>query len=228
MYPSNKDMNELLTRPWMGDRGNFGLCPCVWLEKKPMQLKKLFLPGLLLGFALSTLFSCRKEDVTTNSSSADSLALFSATIAGSNWQTDSVSAFLVNEYPKHYKIMTITGYTSNRVITISLKDTAQVGSNDSTMRLQEYDINNWMPFAEFSYANNWINVGRNWLWQQQGPAYSGQATVTASDGIAKTISGTFSFIAQVLSIDSTGLNVDTVNVSYGVFKHIPYTYFHHQ
>jgi hypothetical protein len=193
-----------------------------------MQAKKMLLPGLLLGSALCVLFSCRKENVTANPSTVDSLALFSATIGGANWQTDSVSAFLVNEYPKRYKIMTITGYTSNRVITISLKDTSQAGSNDSTMKLQEYDLNNQMPFAEFSYVNNWIHVGRDWVWQQQGPGYSGQATVTASDGMSKTISGSFSFAAQVISIDSTGLNVDTVNVTNGVFKSIPYTYFHHQ
>jgi Family of unknown function (DUF6252) len=193
-----------------------------------MQPKKLLLPGLLLGFSLSILFSCRKENVTASLSSSDSLSLFSATIDGSNWQTDSVSAFLVNEYPNHYKIMTITGYTSNRAITISLKDTSQTGSNDSTMRAQEYDLNNQMPFAEFSYVNNWIHVGRDWVWQQQGPGYNGQATVTASDGVAKTISGSFSFTAQVLSIDSTGLDVDTVKVTNGVFKRVPYTYFHHQ
>ncbi len=193
-----------------------------------MQVKKIFLPGLLLGFASCILFSCRKENVVANPIPADSLALFSATIAGANWQTDSISAFLVNESPYHYKIMTITGYTSNRVITISLKDTSSVGSNDSTVKIQEYDINNWMPFAEFSYANNWIQIGRNYTWQQEGPGISGQATVTASDGVGKTLSGTFGFTAQVISIDSTGLDVDTVNVTNGVFKNIPYTYFHHQ
>jgi hypothetical protein len=155
-----------------------------------MQAKKMLLPGLLFGFTLSTLWSCRKENLMANPSATDSLALFSATVAGSAWQTDSVSAFLVNEFPNRDKIMTITGYTSNRVITISLKDTSQTGSNDSTMKLQEYDLNTWMPFAEFSYVNNWIHVGRNWVWQQQGSAYAGQATVTASDGVAKTLSGT--------------------------------------
>jgi hypothetical protein len=121
--------------------------------------------------------------------------------------------------------MTITGYTSNRVITISLKDTSQTGSNDSTIKLQSYAINNWKPFAAFSYSDNWIHVGRNWVWQQQGAADSGQATVTANDGIAKIISGNFSFQAVALSIDSTGLGIDTVNVTNGVFKNIPYTYF---
>jgi hypothetical protein len=193
-----------------------------------MQARKMLLPALLLGSAMSILFSCRKENVMANPSNVDSLAIFSATVDGSAWQTDSVSAFLVKEYPNRDKIMTITGYTSNRVITISLKDTSQAGSTDSTVRSQQYAINNWMPFAEFSYVNNWIQVGRNWVWQQQGPGIGGDATVTASDAVAKTISGTFSFTARVLSIDSTGLDVDTVHVTNGLFKNIPYIIFHHQ
>ena len=192
-----------------------------------MQAKTILLPGLFLGFALCIL-SCRKENVMASPTAADSLGLFSATIAGVNWQTDSVSAFLVNEYPNRDKIMTITGYTSNRAITISLKDTSGIGGNDSTVKVQKYAINSWMPFAEFSYVNNWIHIGLSSGWQQEGRGINGLATVTASDGVGKTLSGTFSFAARVLSIDSTGLNADTVNVTNGVFKNIPYTYFRHQ
>lgn len=188
----------------------------------------MLLPGLVFGFVLCTFFSCRKENVMAHPSNTDSAATFSATVAGVVWQTDSVSAFLVNQYPSRGKIMTITGYTANRVITISLKDTSFNGSNDSTIKPQQYAINNRMPFAAFSYANNWIHLGRNYGWQEEGSADSGQATVTASDGVAKIISGTFSFQAISLKIDSTGyISLDTVNVTNGVFTNIPYTYFRH-
>jgi len=53
------------------------------------------------------------------------------------------------------------------------------------------------------------------------------ANVTVSDGVNKRISGTFQFNARVLSIDSTGLAIDSVTVTAGVFKNIPYSYLKH-
>jgi len=45
--------------------------------------------------------------------------------------------------------------------------------------------------------------------------------------VNKRISGTFSFEAKVLVIDSTGLLTDSVNVTSGVFNNIPYSYLKH-
>lgn len=173
------------------------------------------------------MFSCRKENVSANPMLADSTALFSATIGGTNWQTDSVTAFLVSEVRNGDKIMTITGYTSNRVISISLRDTSIV--NDSTLTAQLYpaDSNSWGNASAFAYAYDKIWVGRNLVWKQEGPSVSGQATVSSSDGVNKKITGTFSFTARTLDIDSTGLVLDTVNVTNGVFKNIPYSYLRH-
>lgn len=191
-----------------------------------MYAGKALAACFLLGFAVCVNTSCRKENMI-NPALADTAAVFSATVGGVNWQTDSVSAFLVKQSPFGSKIMTITGYTSNRVITVSLKDTSRTGTNDSTMAVKEYMVLPWMSTAEFSYVNNWIAIGRAYAWQQQGAAETGEATVTASNGASKTISGTFSFTAQVLSIDSTGINVDSVQVTNGVFQNIPYTFFGH-
>jgi protein tyrosine phosphatase len=194
-----------------------------------MKTIKILLPLLVLGCVLSILSSCRKTTVIRNTIPVDSLALFSATIGGVNWQTDSITAFLVNEEPFHNKIMTITGYTSNRVISLSLKDTSTSGSNDSTMAIQTYDVENHRSTAAFSYQNNPILLGRALVWQQEGNANTGSAIVTASDGVGRTISGTFQFTARLIDIDSTGNFVrDSVTVTDGVFKNISYSYFHHQ
>jgi hypothetical protein len=195
-----------------------------------MKAKKMMLTGLVLAAVLGIVSSCHKENAMSNPANpfaADSLALFSANVAGVNWQTDSITAFLVNNYPSGAKIMTITGYSANRVISISLKDSSMVQANDSTMNVQTYTVTNHRSTAAFAYNNNWILAGRNSGWQQEGVADSGQAVVTASDGVGKTISGTFGFTARVLSADSTGISVDTVSVVSGVFKDVPYTYFRH-
>lgn len=124
-----------------------------------MSIRKIRLPGLLLLCTWWAMFSCRKENVSANPMLADSTALFSATIGGTNWQTDSVTAFLVSEVRNGDKIMTITGYTSNRVISISLRDTSIV--NDSTLTAQLYpaDSNSWGNASAFAYAYDKIWVG---------------------------------------------------------------------
>ena len=187
---------------------------------------KIWLPGLVLLCSLYGLLSCRKENLNGVGSTADSTALFSASVDGVDWQTDSVSAFLVGDHRDHSKIMTITGYTSKRVISISLRDTSS-GPNDSTMTVRQYLLDNWGNAAGFAYGNNRISYGPNLIWQQQGVAVSGGANVTASDGVNKRISGTFSFTAKVLVIDSTGLSTDSVNVTNGIFKNVPYSYLKH-
>jgi len=169
--------------------------------------------------------SCRKENLDGGSTLSDSTAVFSASINGVSWQTDSVSAFLVGDARTDTKIITITGYTSQRVIAVSLRDTTS--SNDSTMSVQQYPLDSWGNASAFAYGNNRVFYGPNVTWQQQGSAVTGTADVTASDGVNKRISGTFSFTAKLLVIDSVGLTTDSVTVTNGVFKNIPYSYLKH-
>jgi hypothetical protein len=192
------------------------------------KTKKAWLPGLLMLCFLYGLLSCRKENLNGSQSSADSTAVFSAVINGTAWSTDSVSAFLVGDYRGHNKVMDITGYTSQKVIAISLLDTTTSG-NDSTLAVQEYDFGSWGNAAGFAYASNRIKLGRDTVWQQQGEGISGLANVTASDGVNKRVSGTFSFKARVLTIDTADrtVTVDSVVVTSGVFKNIAYSFLKH-
>ncbi len=193
-----------------------------------MKARKWLWAGLCAGLSVSFFYSCRKDSVSNPAqvSTVDTNALFSATIAGVYWQTDSVAAILVNEFPHHEKIITINGYTSNKVISISLKDTSFYTSDDSTILAAQYTAGNWDKEAAFGYFSGRMALGRDSVWKQQGAAENGQVTVTASDGVNKTISGGFSFTARVFTIDSLSLSFDTVNVSNGVFKNIPYGYRH--
>lgn len=191
-----------------------------------MTTKKIWLTGLVLLCLLYGLLSCRKENLNGISTMSDSTAVFSATVGGVVWQTDSVSAFLVGDHREHTRIITITGYTSRRAIAISLRDTSST-SNDSTMSVQKYPLEDWGNASAFAYGYNRIAYGPNVTWQQQGEAITGEADVTASDGVNKRISGTFSFTARLLVIGPTGLTRDSVSVTNGVFKNIPYSYLKH-
>ena len=191
-----------------------------------MTTKKIWLPGLALLCFLYGLLSCRKENLNGVNAMRDSTGVFSATVDGVVWRTDSISAFLVGDHRNHTRIMTITGYTSKRAIAISLKDTSST-SNDSTMSVQQYPLDSWGNASAFAYGYNRIGYGPNLTWQQQGPAVTGSANVTASDGVNKRISGTFSFTARLLVIDSVGVTTDSANVTSGVFTNIPYSYLKH-
>src|SRR5882757_1705476 len=114
---------------------------------------KIWLQGLVLLCSLYTLLSCRKENLNGSHMAGDSTALFSAVVDGVEWKTDSVSAFLAGDYRGQARIMTITGYTSKRVISISLRDTSS-GANDSTMTVQQYPLENWGTASAFAYGNN--------------------------------------------------------------------------
>ena len=196
----------------------------------PAVIHRRLQPGMMTLACLALLlflFSCRKESGNPARITADTSAIFSATVAGADWKTDSVSAVLVGESRDHDKIITITGYTRDRVITFSLRDTSAVGSNDSTISMKTYTVNNWDSEAAFGYLNGRIALGRDSVWQEQGASISGQAVVSASDGATRRISGNFSFTARVIRVDSASLHFDTVNVSNGLFKNIPYNYLHH-
>ena len=191
-----------------------------------MATKKIWLQGLLLLCFLYGLLSCRKENLNGINAMSDSTGVFSATVDGVVWRTDSISAFLVGDHRNHTRVMTITGYTSNRAIAISLRDTSAT-SNDSTMSVQQYPLDSWGNASAFAYGYNRIGYGPNVTWQQQGPGVTGSADVTASDGVNKRISGTFSFTARLLVIDSVGVTTDSANVTSGVFTNIPYSYLKH-
>jgi hypothetical protein len=188
---------------------------------------KIRLGGIALLCTLYSLVSCRKENLNgTHSTALDSTVVFSATINGKDWKTDSVSAFLVGDYRGHSKVMTITGYTSKKAIAINLMDTTTSG-NDSTLEVQSYHLGDWGDVSAFAYASNKIQFGRNIVWQQQGEGVDGLANVTVSDGVNKMISGTFQFNAKVAILDSAGVRIDSVTVTNGVFKNIPYSFLRH-
>src|SRR5882724_10885022 len=131
-----------------------------------MNTTKKGLQGLVLLGLLYGMLSCRKENLNGgNRTTVDSTALISASFDGMAWQTDSVTAFLVGDYRGRSKIMTITGYTSKRVVSISLRDTSS-GPNDSTMTVQQYSLDSWGNASAFAFGSNRIGNGPNLTWQQ--------------------------------------------------------------
>ncbi|MBS1664344.1 MAG: hypothetical protein JST68_25080 [Bacteroidetes bacterium] len=180
--------------------------------------------SLLSGLLLILIVSCRKTAISSNNTTATgSSGEFSASVAGTSWTADSVSAILIQGEHRD-KLLTITGYTSNRVITVSLLDTTSTTSADSSISVMQYLVGGWRTAAGFAYASDKLAFRSDSVWKTVGTARSGQATVTANDAAGKLVTGTFNFTAKVLTIDSTSVKVDSVVVTNGVFNNVSYVY----
>lgn len=187
------------------------------------------LPGIALpGLLLVLIVSCQKTGgrAASTVSSTDSTAVFSASIAGTGWLADSVSATLVLGEHEHAKILTLTGFSASKLITVSLLDTSSATVADSSVDVAQYLVGGWRTAADFAYAADKLSFRGDSVWQHVGTAQSGQASVTSVDPVVKKVSGTFNFTARVLTIDSTSLKVDTLQITNGVFNNIPYVYKH--
>jgi len=192
-----------------------------------MKTNKILLLAFL-GNLLIIEASCVKSasDSATSTGSADSSALFTATIDGVNWQADSVSAVLNQLYfPGELKMLIITGYSSSKRIIIECSDTSSAGSNDSTISLATYAEDSVSRNAAFEYFSRTSSALTDTLWGQGGLAIDGSATISSSDGVKKKVSGSFQFSARLFLVDSMGIDTagSTVTITNGVFKHIPYT-----
>jgi hypothetical protein len=191
-----------------------------------MKTNKVLLLALLLGNLIFIGSSCVKSASETSTGSADSSALFTATINGVNWQADSVSAVLNELYfPEGLKLLIITGYSGTKRIVIECSDTSLAGSNDSTMSLETYTADSLSWNAAFEYFSRTSSALTDTLWGQGGLAIDGSATISSSDGVKKKVSGSFQFSARLFLVDSMGIDTagSTVTITNGVFKHIPYT-----
>jgi len=193
-----------------------------------MKTRPSFWLALLCSFVLFfSVIACQKSVNSKNTSSTDSSLVFSATIAGTSWKADSVTAVLLNDNDGDNKTMTIRGFSADTQIVVFLHDTAVTTATDSSLGVHAYAVGYPVPGVEFSYLADRIKVHGDSTWQHQGIAQSGQATVTASSATGKKVSGTFSFTAAVITIDTTrgaGFQVDTVAITNGVFTNIPYSY----
>ncbi|MBS1603163.1 MAG: hypothetical protein JST42_10885, partial [Bacteroidetes bacterium] len=171
----------------------------------------------------------RKTGALTNhGSTSDTSGVFSASIAGAAWTADSVTAVLVQGDHDWDKVLTITGFSKDKFITVSLLDTGSVVGADSSIDVKQYLVGGWRTAAGFAYAADKIAFRGDSVWQHVGTAHSGQATVSADDTVGKIVSGTFNFTARVLTIDSTSLKVDSLVVTNGVFNNVHYAYRRHR
>ncbi|TDW96076.1 DUF6252 family protein [Dinghuibacter silviterrae] len=176
--------------------------------------------------AATPIFSCQKMGIgTTATGTSDTSAVFSATIAGTAWTADSVTAVLVYGSQLPDKVLTLTGKSSGKIVTLSIQDTAFSSSTDSSLTVKEYSTSGLVTGTAFQYAIDTTLRNGDTTWVPQLSAETGETTVTSTSASGKTVTGTFAFTGIICVVDSTHtMTFDTVAITNGVFKNINYTF----
>lgn len=174
--------------------------------------------------AAAPIFSCAKIGIgTTATGTSDTSAVFSATIAGTAWKADSVNAVLITTDLS--KIITMTGWKGNKLVTLTIQDTSFSSATDSSLTVKAYSTSGWFPGTALQYAIDTTVRNGDTAWVPQLNSETGETTVTATSATGKTITGTFAFTGIICIMDSTQtMKFDTVAITNGVFKNVPYTY----
>ncbi|TWR26136.1 hypothetical protein FPZ42_10940 [Mucilaginibacter achroorhodeus] len=172
----------------------------------------------ILSFSL---FSCKKS---STSETVTPTPVLQATIGGSTWTPDTVSATITYNATAKTKTFHFTGTQAQKQIDISIQDVSPVNN-------QNFTGGSYLPDANgintFNYSTQIKNSSGAYVFAPYGVIKpgDGNVTVTALDSAGKTISGTFYFNASKNNYDSNGniISADLVGVSGGSFK-IPYQF----
>lgn len=190
-----------------------------------MIRKKNAMPlAYLFAFVFVLIISCEKDDGTATSNNSG--VSFTASVAGASWKADSVWGYLLHDTAHNFKTLTITGYGGGIKLTVTIRDSSHAVV-DSAVSLRTYAVStsNWLTGASFAYASTPVSIGSSdTVWSKYGTGYNGETVVTADDASAKKVSGNFHFDARTIILDSLRLKTDTVKVTNGDFKNIPYQY----
>lgn len=178
---------------------------------------------ILSIITLSTIscLSCKKN----NSSDTDTTAtpILEATIGGTTWTPDTVSASIVYNTVTKTKTLSFKGTKDQKQLEASVQDSNPVDNQNFTAGSYIADESG---SNKFTYSTQIKNSEGGYVFEPFGSvnAGNGSLTLTAIDTVAKTVTGTFYFSASKNNSDSNGnlISVDVAGISGGTFTNLPY------
>lgn len=185
-------------------------------------MKKIALSVLLVVVVLM-FQNCKKssDDTTTTSN-----PLLEATVNGTAWTPDTLSATVTYNAASKTKTLHITGTKAQRQVNITVTAIAATTTADFTASTYTVDatINPLM-----TYATQQKDTGTGaYVFVVQGTADNagGSITVSSNDATNKTITGTFYFTTRKITYDGDGnvVSVYAANITGGTFNALPYTF----
>ncbi|AYL96262.1 hypothetical protein HYN43_013590 [Mucilaginibacter celer] len=177
-------------------------------------------------FVLSAIIfqGCKKDVVTSASVTSDQI--LAATINGTSWIPDDVTATINYDAGAKTKTFSVVGTADLKRVrwTITLADAASA-TDVNTFPLATYrvDATNKLRMAYLTSADGTV-------YNQVGTVDAGLGTViiTAIDPTKNVITGTYNLTAKKVNYnpDGTIASIETSQVQGGSFTNLPYTFTH--
>lgn len=173
-------------------------------------------------FVLSAIIfqGCKKDVVTSASTTSDQI--LAATINGTSWIPDDVTATITYDTDAHTKSFNVIGTTDDKRVkwTITLSDATATNVNTFPLATYKVDATNRVQMAYFTSSGTGYD--------QVGVVESGSGviTITAIDPTKNLITGTYSMTTKKVNKDDAGniISIETSQISSGTFTNLPYTF----
>lgn len=179
---------------------------------------------LLMLFVLSAIIfqGCKKDVVTSASTTSDQI--LAATINGTSWIPDDVTATITYDAATKTKSFDVVGTTDLKRVkwTVTLSDAASA-TNVNSFPLSTYrvDTTERVKMAYYTSAGGGS-------YDQVGTVEPGSGTiiVTSIDPTKNVITGTYSLTTKKVNHDDDGniVSIETSQILGGTFTNLPYTF----
>jgi hypothetical protein len=180
-------------------------------------MKKTQLMLLLLLSAIC-IQSCKKDVTTSASTTSD--RILSASINGTAWNPDTVSAAITYNAATKTKTFSVVGTATQQRVSISVAVPNSANTLSFPLATFKVDATNNVQLAYYIQAainGNFTQIGT----VEPG---SGSVTTTGIDTVKKVITGTYSFTAKKVNTDQDGniISIEIQQILSGSFTNLPY------
>ncbi|WP_162996841.1 DUF6252 family protein [Mucilaginibacter kameinonensis] len=178
---------------------------------------------LLMLFVLSAIIfqGCKKDVVTSASTTSDQI--LAATINGTSWIPDDVTATITYDTEAKTKSFNVVGTADLKRVkwTITLSDATATNVNTFPLATYKVDATKRVQMAYFTSAGGVE-------YDQVGVVESGSGSIiiTAIDPTKNLITGTYSMTTKKVNYNQDGSieSIETSQIASGTFTNLPYTF----
>ncbi|MEO3403206.1 hypothetical protein AAFN85_04840 [Mucilaginibacter sp. CAU 1740] len=178
---------------------------------------------LLMLFVLSAIIfqGCKKDVVTSASTTSDQI--LAATINGTSWIPDTVSASIIYNAAAGTKTFNVEGTADSKRVKWVITLTGATATNVNAFPIATYKVDATtrvqMSYYEANSAGEYVPVGD----VEDG---SGSIIVSSIDPTKNVITGTYSFSSRKVNYNADGSieSISTQQVLGGNFTNLPYTF----
>lgn len=185
-------------------------------------MKKVILFALFISSVL-LLQNCKKS--STDDTTTTTTAVLQASINGTVWTPDTLSANITYTALTKTKVFNMVGQKNGKQVTISLTIPNSVNTNDFPIASYYIDSSGNLVMGYNVQQKNSSGV---YVFVPQGTITTGGGSVIMSsiDATNKTITGYFNLTSRKTNYDSSGniTTTDVVNVTAGEFYAMPYKF----